>query len=299
MPALWKRKPGNFSVQIHVLQLYILAYQQWKRQQFSHLLCTAYQTQPISKLYEHSTPALSKIWRPFAPCVCSRESFMFGRPWQIHDQAQTSTACPFLTFPGVEWCKWKGVVYTYYYSTSRDLPWNLAQLHYLQAHVYSPCTNVLVLRVQVLINSVVIGCRDTCVLYSRTVTISHASCPGRNMYQSALLVLRSYLTNALPLCFPVHINYRFPVNAVEESERWKKILQVKLNAKCRALRVKDEPGHWFMNLVCFFPVTFSVVFPMCISLQHMQYFTGDWPFEYARMILMRATKVASCVTTQR
>ena len=63
------------------------------------------------------------------------------------------------------------------------------------------------------------------------------------MYQSALLVLRSYLTNALPLCFPVHINYRFPVNAVEESERWKKILQVKLNAKCRALRVKDEPGH--------------------------------------------------------
>ena len=195
-------------------------------------------------------------------------------------------ALPVPSWLSQEWSDVSGKVWSTLTTTlqGRDLPWNLAQLHYLQAQVYSPCTNVLVLCVQVLINSVVIGCRDTCVLYSRTVTISHASCPGRNMYQSALLVLRSYLTNALPLCFPVHINYRFPVNAVEESERWKKILQVKLNAKCRALRVKDEPGHWFMNLVCFFPVTFSVVFPMCISLQHMQYFTGDWPFEYARMI---------------
>lgn len=72
------------------------------------------------------------------------------------------------------------------------------------------------------------------------------------------------LSNALPLPFPVHINYRFPVSAVEESERWKKILQNKLNAKCRALRAEDEPG--FMNLVRLFQLPFGFVFPMCISL---------------------------------
>ena len=39
-------------------------------------------------------------------------------------------ALPLPAFPA-GWCKWKGVVYTYYYSTGRDLPQKLAWLRYL------------------------------------------------------------------------------------------------------------------------------------------------------------------------
>ncbi len=49
----------------------------------------------------------------------------------------------------------------------------------------------------------------------------------------------------------VHLNYKFAVPAAQEPERWRHILQNKLNAKCRGLRVKEVIAEigWLTCLV--------------------------------------------------
>ena len=65
-----------------------------------------------TKLFEAST-----MWNLEAACsLCSRKSIAF---LIIHEKSRTSTAPSCLPY---KWCKWEGVVYTYCYSTDRDLP---------------------------------------------------------------------------------------------------------------------------------------------------------------------------------
>lgn len=49
------------------------------------------------------------------------------------------------------------------------------------------------------------------------------------------------LTKTVFIYPSVHINYKYPVgNVEEERKRWKTILQVNMNAKCRSLRSRQK-----------------------------------------------------------
>ena len=101
--------------------MYLVAYQQFANFFFFVQL---WQTKPISKLFEASTPALCKTWKALVPCV-KRKSVHVWLPSHIHKRSWTSIAPSCLPHG---WCKWTGVVYNCYCSIGRDLPKMLAWL---------------------------------------------------------------------------------------------------------------------------------------------------------------------------
>ena len=49
----------------------------------------------------------------------------------------------------------------------------------------------------------------------------------------------------------MHINYKYPVgNVEEERKRWKTILQVNMNAKCRSLRSRQKLKNCDESMRC-------------------------------------------------
>ena len=99
----------------------------WNGTDFLICYVQLWQTKLFSKSFEANTLALCEIWKPLAPSVQEKASCLTAF-LMIHERSRTSTAPSCLS---CGWCKWKGVVYTYYYSTDRGLPEKLAWLHYL------------------------------------------------------------------------------------------------------------------------------------------------------------------------